>query len=179
MSVRIIENREALILRTRAIMSSLDNNAYMHRLEIVSLVLHGVPVSTLVEAGIGSKSSITDWVKTAVEKGPEALAPKEIPGRPRTLSEEQVSTLKEAVSRPASESGYDIWEGKTVSDYIKKTFSVDLGVRQCQRLMHMMGFSLQRPQTIPGGKVTAEEREDFKKSPNEARRPRLRGVFRG
>ena len=164
MNVRTVDNPEELKLRIRSIMSTLDHDAYMHRLEIVLLVLSGIPVSTFVEAGIGSKSSITGWVKKAVEEGPESLSTKQIPGRPKSLDSQQLEGIKAALTRPAEEFGYCIWEGKTLSQYIRETYGVVLGVRQCQRLMRELGFTLQRPQTIPGGKVSDEERDEFKKN---------------
>ena len=48
---------------------------------------------------------------------------------------------------------------------INKTYSVSLCVRQCQRLLHNLGFSLVRPQVFPGkGMGNEEERESFKKN---------------
>ena len=52
--------------------------------------------------------------------------------------------------------------GKVV---IKGTYDIDLGVRQCQRLFHELGFSLIRPQTYPSiGEQNQEERDGFKKN---------------
>lgn len=164
MNNRVIENREELLMQAREIISSSSDGDYLHKVEMVSLVLSGVPVSTLVNAGIGSKASITGWVKKAVEGGFETLSPKPIPGRPPRLNAAQIALLKEAVSKDPEAYGYDIWEGKTLSAYIRREFDVRLEVRQCQRLLHSMGFSLQRPRTIPAGKVSEEERNEFKKN---------------
>ena len=42
---------------------------------------------------------------------------------------------------------------------------VELGARQCQRLLREMGFSLVRPQRVPPGREGLEaEREAFKKT---------------
>ena len=37
------------------------------------------------------------------------------------------------------------WDGKTLSAFIQRRFSVDLGVRQCQRLFRQLGFRLRKP----------------------------------
>ena len=59
--------------------------------------------------------------------------------------------------------GYHIWDGVSLSDFINKKYNVELGVRQCQRLLHKMGFSLIRPQPFPSkGNEDSYERKEFK-----------------
>ena len=61
--------------------------------------------------------------------------------------------------------GYKTWDGNSLSDYINKTFNVELSVRQCQRLFHELGYSLIRPQSYPSkGFEDTEERQLFKKN---------------
>ena len=61
--------------------------------------------------------------------------------------------------------GYNVWDGPSLSDFIKSQYNVDYGVRACQILMHKMGFSLIRPQTYPSlGNPDDEAREAFKKN---------------
>ena len=164
MNARVIENKAAVLSKIRTIISVEDYGPYFHRLEMVSLVLKGIPVADLVAVGAGSKSSITSWVKIAVEQGPEHLAPKAIPGRPSRLSADQLAELREDLSGSAGKYGFDLWEGKTLSMHIKKKYDIDLKTRQCQYLMHDLGFSLQRPRTVPAGKVSEEEHDEFKKN---------------
>ena len=60
------------------------------------------------------------------------------------------------------ELGYDFsnWEGKSVSEHIKTKFGVLLKVRQCQYLLHELGFSLQRPRyKFP--KADPEKQKEF------------------
>ena len=60
--------------------------------------------------------------------------------------------------------GYRVWDGVSLSAYIKKTYDVDLCVRHCQRLFHTLGFSLVRPRTFPNkGELNEVERAVYKK----------------
>jgi len=101
--------------------------------------------------------------------GLKALAPKVSPGRPSRLSLEQKEELKNDVLTHPRELGYDFsnWEGKHVSKHIKNKFGVLLKVRQCQYLLHELGFSLQRPRyAFPKANRDKQERfvQEFKKS---------------
>lgn len=61
--------------------------------------------------------------------------------------------------------GFKVWDGPSLSKYIKDTFDIDLGVRACQKLLHKMGFALVRPQMYPSlGNPDNEARDAFKKS---------------
>ena len=61
--------------------------------------------------------------------------------------------------------GHNVWDGPSLSAYIEETYAVKLCVRQCQRLLHSLGFSLVRPQTFPSkGEDNEAERTEYKKS---------------
>ena len=90
------------------------------------------------------------------------------PGKPSRLTKEQMETLKQAVMDDPHKYGLNVWDGPSLSKYIKDTFDVDLGVRACQKLFHRMGFSLIRPQTYPSLENPDESaRKEFKKKQRE------------
>ena len=61
--------------------------------------------------------------------------------------------------------GHNVWDGPSLSAYVEKTYAVKLSVRQCQRLLHSLGFSLVRPQTFPSkGEQNEQERMEYKKA---------------
>ena len=39
----------------------------------------------------------------------------------------------------------NLWDGRLVSEHLRKHYGVDLSVRQCQRIFHQMGFRLRKP----------------------------------
>jgi transposase len=109
-----------------------------------------------------SRRSIQLWVNAFNEGGLEEIIPNAPPGRPPRLSESQMEELKTDVLTHPRELGYDFsnWEGKNLSHHIEKKFSVVLKVRQCQKLLHKMGFSLQRPRyKFP--KADPEKQKEF------------------
>ena len=82
--------------------------------------------------------------------------------RPSSLSEEQKESLKADVLTHPRELGYEFsnWEGKSAAYHINQKFSVELNVRQVQRLLHELGFTLQRPKyKFP--KADPEKQKEF------------------
>jgi len=96
-----------------------------------------------------SERTLQTWLKKVDESGWETLMAVRQNGRPGKLSDGQVSQLQDAVKSDPDNFGYNVWDGPTLSDYIKSEFGIDYGVRACQNLLHRMGFSLIRPQTYP------------------------------
>ena len=118
-----------------------------------------------------SRKTIQLWVNAFNSGGIEELIPGKPPGRPSRLSQGQMEELKVDVSTHPRKLGYDFsnWEGKNVAHHIKKKFAIDLSVRQCQRVLHTLGFTLQRPRyKFPKADPEQQEKfkEDFKKKLN-------------
>ena len=116
-----------------------------------------------------SRTTIQSWVKAFNEGGIDAIVPNLPPGRPSRLSEDQKEVLKKDILTHPRELGYEFsnWEGKSVSEHIKNKFGVLLKVRQCQYLLHELGFTLQRPRyKFPKADLEKQKEfvQDFKKS---------------
>ncbi len=112
-----------------------------------------------------SRRTVQTWVKTFAEGGLEGLIPNSPPGRPSRLSLDQKEELKLDILRHPRELGYEFsnWEGKSVAEHIHVKFGVFLTVRAAQKLLHALGFSLQRPKyKFP--KADPEKQEEFLKS---------------
>lgn len=155
-----------LLAEGQIIVNTTEDAKFQHRVELVCLVLGGLTPSFLSQYCAESKNTITAWVKIADEKGFDALRIKKQTGRPAKLSSEELEHIKSVLTKDVpKEYGYSVWDGPSLSDYIEKTYSVSLCVRQCQRILHALGFSLVRPQVFPGkGTGNEAEREDFKKN---------------
>lgn len=163
MHTRVIDDKASLIIEGKMIVHSTDDAKYQHKVELVLLVLAGLTPSFLSEYCAESKNTITSWVKAVTEKGYESLAIGKPTGRPPKLSFTQLEELKSMIEVDPSAYGYDVWEGKSVSDLVLRKFGAKISVRQCQRLFHTLGFSLQRPQTLPSKGDGQALREEFKK----------------
>ena len=109
-----------------------------------------------------SRNTVQAWVKLFNERGLEAIAPNSPPGRPSRLSDDQKEEIKADVMRHPRELDYDFsnWEGKSVAEHIHIKFGVSFSVRAAQKLLHALGFSLQRPKyKFP--KADPEKQEEF------------------
>lgn len=117
--------------------------------------------------------SVSSWVKTVDEKGFAALKSQKHSGRPRKLSEEQRETIDKVLQELPSNFGFKVWDGPSLARFIFEKFDICMSVRQCQRLLHSLGYSLIRPQSFPSkGYEDTEARKDFKKNGRKSRRTR-------
>lgn len=146
------------------VLSQSDEAKFVHRVDMVNLVLSGIPVSVLSAATNDSINSITGWVKKADEIGFESLRAKKQPGRPSKLTKDQLSEIKTAIESEPENYGFRVWDGPSLSRFVKDRYGVHLGVRQCQRIFNALGFSLVRPQTFPCPKKDSQARIAFKKN---------------
>jgi transposase len=87
------------------------------------------------------------------------------PGRPARLSTKDLAQLRKDISRSPRELGYDqnLWDGLLLSHHLTHKYSLSLSVRQCQRLFHQLGFSLQRPRR-KASEANGPQQDAFKKT---------------
>ncbi len=166
MTVRhFIHNPEELLKQGKEIAKESADPKFIHRVTMVNLVLGGMKVKDLSECSGDSVRTINLWVKKVDEKGWDSLVTKKPKGRPFAFSDTQLEEIREAVSNKPEKYGYLVWDGPTLSDYIKTTYNIEYGVRACQKLFHRLGFSLIRPQTYPSlENPDNEARDEFKKT---------------
>jgi transposase len=165
MNYRKIPDKERIILMIQNALSDSAEAKYYHRLDLVMLAINGMPVKEIAALFNESPTTISYWTKKVVEKGVESLKSGEHTGRIPRLSAEQLRQLDEELQRSPSEYGYDInlWDGPVLSRHLSERYAVDIKVRQCQRILRQLGYTLQRPQSKPYGS-TPEAQEEFKKN---------------
>jgi uncharacterized protein YukE len=63
------------------------------------------------------------------------------------LNEEQLAKVAAALRGSPSQFGLptQMWDGSTLSEFLRREFGVKLKVRQCQRLFRQLGFQLRKP----------------------------------
>lgn len=138
---------------------------FAYRVSMVNLILAGMPAKELAEHCRDGETTLMSWVTKVDREGWDALHAKKQPGKPCRLTEGQLSLVKQAVMSDPNTYGFHVWDGPSLSKYIKDNFDVELGVRACQKLFHRMGFSLIRPQTYPSLENPDDAaRESFKKN---------------
>ena len=166
MNIRAFKSdKESLIAEGKRIVSSTDDAKYLRKVTIVNLMLNGASASSLSACCGETSRTLSSWMKAVDEKGFEALRVKKQPGRPFRLTPEQKEEIKVAILSDPSDSGYNVWDGPSLSDYINQKYGITLGVRQCQRLFHELGFAQIRPQAFPSKDHEEDpRREEFKKN---------------
>ena len=166
MRVRRYKTEPSLLLEQgREIMKSSDGSLFYFRVMAVNMVLSGHSSSELGAAAGVSRATIDNWVRTVDKGGFEALRPKKHPGRQARLTQAQCMEIETVLQDSPDIHGYKVWDGISLSDYILNRYNITLGVRQCQRLFHRLGFARIRPRVYPSKmNEHSEEREEFKKN---------------
>ena len=158
-------DKNALIAEGNRIVSSSDDAKFIRKVTIVNLLLRGISAKSLVEASGETDRTLSNWVRSVDEHGFESLRPRKQSGRPQSLTKLQKENIKVAVASDPNAFGYAVWDGPSLSNYIASRYDISLCVRQCQRLLHELGFSLIRPQPFPSkGNEENPLRDELKKT---------------
>ena len=138
---------------------------YFHRLHAVLYVLDGARSHDAARLYGDSPRAIEYWVNRLISQGLTGLLDGNHPGRPARLSTKDMAKLRKDISRNPRELGYDqnLWDGLLLSHHLTQKYSISLSVRQCQRLFHQLGFSLQRPRR-KASEADGPQQEAFKKT---------------
>lgn len=156
---------KTLLEQGKIIVTENADSKFIHRVSMVNLLLSGMSPKVLSGFCGYSERTLQAWLKNVDESGWETLMAVKQGGRPSRLTDEHASKLHDAVKCAPENFGYNVWDGPSLSDYIKSQFGIDYGVRACQNLLHRMGFSLIRPQTYPSLENPDDEaRAGFKKT---------------
>jgi transposase len=125
---------------------------YDHRLHAILLVAQGMSSRQAAQILGDSPRTVAYWVQRFEAEGLAGLADADRPGRPRRLDQEQIGQIEKALRTSPLDLGLSVnlWDGKTLSVYVKQQFSIQLGVRQCQRLFRQLGFRLRKPRSKMG-----------------------------
>lgn len=163
-------DKTALIAEGKHIASSSDDAKFLRKVTIVNLMLGGMKAKALAEACGKTDRTLSSWIKAVDEHGVESLRAIKQPGRAYKLSDAQKEEIKVVAASDPTDYGYNVWDAPTLSNYIESKYNISYGVRQSQRLLHALDFSLIRPQTFPSkGDEASPEREELKIPGNRGR----------
>ena len=145
------------------------------RIAAILLLLEGWK-STKIAGLFGiSRWSMVKWIHKVNKEGLAGIPDKTRPGRPCRLDEKVLKDLEEALEKSPVEFGLkrNRWDGIVVVEYLKRFHGIHLKVRQAQRWIKRLGFSLQRP-IYRYVQATDEGIEEFrvivKKTPRDKRK---------
>jgi transposase len=147
MKALTISDTENMIMGIQDEIRRNDASRYDHRLHGVLLVAQGLTCPHVGELLGDSARTVVNWVQRFESRGLAGLSDGERPGRPRRLDESQVARVEAALRCRPSQFGLptEMWDGPTLSEFLRCELGVILKVRQCQRLFRQLGFRLRKP----------------------------------
>jgi transposase len=143
-----ISDSETMVLALQDEIRRSEDARYDHRLHGVLLVAQGMTCREVAALMGDAARTVEYWVRNFETQGFAGLAEHERSGRPRRLSETQLEQVCKVLHEKPSDVGLEsqgIWDGKSLSQYLKREFDVQLEARQCQRLFRQLGFRLRTP----------------------------------
>ena len=92
-------------------------------------------------------TTVQRWVRRFEESGFAGLREGERSGRPRVLDDRNWDRIEADLRKDPRSLGLEanLWDGPLLSEHLRRTYGISLGVRQCQRLFRHMGFRLRKP----------------------------------
>jgi transposase len=169
MKRRSVHDPDSVVLLVDEIGRNADSR-YGHRLHSVLLVARGMSAKKAADLLGDPARTVQGWVNRFEELGADGLREGERSGRPARLSKEQAAEIGSALAELPDKAGMGsgLWDGKLVAAYAKTRFGVEIGVRQCQRLIRYLGYRLRKPRPVIAS-ANPERQAAFKKnSPNTA-----------
>ena len=150
MKALTISDAEMMILALQDEIRRSQEARYDHRLHAVLLVAQGVSCTEAAALLGDAPRTVQYWIHRFEAEGFAGLADADRSGRPKKLSEQQLGEIGKALRESPRNVGLttNIWDGKTLSVFIRQQYAVDLGVRQCQRLFRQLGFRLRKPPPV-------------------------------
>ena len=145
-----IEDAEEMLLVLQDEIRRSEEARYDHRLHGVLLVAQGMSAPQVAQfLGDGTRT-VEYWVKRFNAEGLSGLIEGERPGRPARLSEPQLEQLGVILRQSPQAHGMagNLWDGKTLAEWLRRNWAVKLSVRQCQRLFRQLGFRQRKPPPV-------------------------------
>lgn len=166
MKTLTISDAETMVLALQDEIRRSQEARYDHRLHAVLLVAQGVSCPEAAALLGDAPRTVQYWVHRFEEEGFAGLADADRPGRPKRLSETQLTEVSKAIRGSPRDFGMttNVWDGKTLSAFIDQQYSVDLGVRQCQRFFRQLGFRLRKPRPVIAKADPAQQKNHKKNS---------------
>ena len=147
MKALTISEPETMVMALQDEIRRNDTSRYDHRLHGVLLVAQGMSGPQVAELLGDSPRMVVNWVRRFESQGLAGLSEGERPGRPSRLNDAQLEKVEAVLRGSPAEVGLptQMWDGPTLSAYLRRDLGVRLKVRQCQRLFRQLGFRLRKP----------------------------------
>lgn len=116
------------------------------------------------------RSRVSEWLKNYEQYGYEGLLEGYRPGRSARLNRQQLSVLCDIINGDHEGYGiqYEMWTSTWITSYIEEEFGVGYHPGHVRRLMHQLGFSLERTRRARIPSSPEEIMQEYGVSYNEA-----------
>lgn len=96
------------------------------------------------------RSRVSEWLKNYEQYGYDGLLEGYRPGRPPALSEKQRQTFCDILDSGPVAYGFlsGVWTSPMIARVIKEEFGVSYHPGHVRKLLHQLGFSVQRPRRL-------------------------------
>jgi transposase len=123
-----------------------EESRYGHRLHGLLLLAAGHSCRQVAALFGEDDTTVQRWVRRFTQGGLTALREGQRSGRPPALDPEQWSRLEMDLRRSPLDFGLaaDTWDGPTLCKLLQLRYGVELGVRQCQRIVRRIRFGQHR-----------------------------------
>jgi transposase len=150
MKIVTIGDAENVILGLQDEIRRSEESRYDHRLHGVLLVAHGMNCCQVADILGDAPRTVAYWVERFEQKGLGGLHEGSRSGRPSKLNADQIADLQRVLRGKPSEVGLsgNLWDGKTMSAYLRSKHRVQLGPRQCRRLLREWEFRYRKPRPV-------------------------------
>jgi transposase len=117
------------------------------RIAGILLLLEGWKSTQIAKLFGLTRWSVVKWVQRINAQGVEAVRDVQRPGRPPRLDAEIQQALEEVLQKNPRSLGLkrNRWDGVVVTEYLERVHGVHVQVRQAQRWIRRLGFSLRQP----------------------------------
>jgi transposase len=162
----IFDDSEIVKVALQQEISRSPESRYDHRLHGLLFLCHGMSTYEVGDLLGHSPRTIQYWFHRFQEEGLMGLLDAEGRGRHSSLNPRQQKQLEADLRKPPTALGYPQgqWDGVLLSHHLARKFGSKVGVRQCQRLFHQLGFRRRKPRGVIAG-ANPEDQEAYKKTP--------------
>ncbi len=150
MKIITLQDVESVIAGLQQEIQRSQESRYDHRLHGVLLVAKGMNCCEVAEILGDAPRTVAYWMERFQKQGVAGLQDGARSGRPSKLTAEQLADLQQAVRGKPRDLGLEgnLWDGKTMSAYLKQKHQVKLGPRHCRRLLRQWKFRYRKPRPV-------------------------------
>jgi transposase len=150
MRIVSISDPETVVMDLQDEIRRSEDSRYHHRLHGVLLVAQGLNCCQAADLLGDAPRTVAYWVERYEENGLAGLQEQSRSGRPKKLNSDQLADLQRVVRSQPSEIGLtgNLWDGKTISAYLREKHGVELCARQCRRLLREWKLRSSKPRPL-------------------------------